>query len=122
MKQIIIIIGIAVIIMLVSMTLLAAQSKMDRMDELTRAVSAATKQTVTESQIYGQEQIKSDKEMVAQFMQFLSTSINSNGEVYVEVMGVNYKEGLLDVLVKEKFKYFNGKTDTICVRKCAIYE
>lgn len=122
MKQLIIVIGISVIIMIVSMTLLSVQSKTDRMDELYRAVSAATKQTVAESQIRGQEIITSDKEMVAQFMQILSTGINSTGEVSIEVMGVNYQEGLLDVLVKEKFKYFNGKTDTISVRKCAIYE
>ncbi|MFQ9514755.1 MAG: hypothetical protein ACLRZ9_02900 [Eubacterium sp.] len=122
MKQIIIIMGMAVIALIVSMTLLSKESRMDRQDELNRAVSAAVKQTVDASQIYNQKEITSDKEMVAQFIQIMSTNMNSDSDVSIEVMGVNYKEGMLDVLVTEKFKYYNGKNDTVSVRKCAIYE
>lgn len=108
--------------MLVSMSLLSVHSRMDRMDELNRVVSAAVKQTVDASQIYGQKEITTDKEMVAQFIQIMSTGMVNDGDIYVEVMGADYKEGMLDVLVKEEFRYFNGKKDTISIRKCAIYE
>lgn len=122
MKQMMLAIGLAVIIILVAMSLLSVESKMDRQDELNRAVSAAVKQTVDASQVYGQTEITSDREMVAQFLQIMSTSLNNDGDVSVEVMGADYKEGMLDVLVKEEFYYFNGKKDTVSVRKCAIYE
>lgn len=122
MKQIIIIMGMAVIAMIVSMILISKESKMDRQDELNRAVSAAVKQTVKASQVYNQKDITSDKEMIAEFIQIMSTNINSDSDVSVEVMGVDYKEGMLDVLVTEKFQYLNGKSDTVSVRKCAIYE
>lgn len=122
MKQIIIVIGMAVIVMIVSMTLLSAESKIDRQDELNRAVSAAVKQTVAASQIENQKEITSDKEMVAQFIQLMSTNMSSQGDISIEVMGVDYKEGMLDVLVTQKFNYLTGKEEQVSVRKCAIYE
>lgn len=122
MKQVIIVIGLSVIVMIVSMTLLSEESRMDRQDELNRAVSAAIKQTVAESQIENQQEITSDKEMVAQFIQIMSTNMNSEGDISVEVMGADYKEGMLDVLVTQTFNYLNGKEGTVSVRKCAIYE
>lgn len=115
-------IGLAVIVMIVSMTLLSEESKADRQDELNRAVSAAVKQTVAASQIENQKEITSDKEMVAQFIQIMSTGMNSRGDISVEVMGADYKEGMLDVLVTQKFRYLNGKEGSVAVRKCAIYE
>lgn len=122
MKQIIIVIGMAVIVMIVSMTLLSAESKIDRQDELNRAVSAAVKQTVAASQIENQKEITSDKEMVAQFIQLMSTNMSSQGDISIEVMGVDYKEGMLDVLVTQKFNYLTEKEAQVSVRKCAIYE
>ena len=122
MKQAIIVIGIAVLVMLVSLTLLSVESRMDRQDELDRVVSAAVKQTVKDSQIKYQVSITSDKEMVAQFIQNMCTSITSDGDLQVEVMGVDYKEGMLDVLVTERFSYLNGKEAKITTRKCAIYQ
>lgn len=122
MKQIIMIIGLSVIAMIVSMTLLSEESRADRQDELNRAVSAAVKQTVATSQIENQEEITSDKEMVAQFIQIMSTNICSEGDISVEIMGADYKEGMLDVLVTQTFDYLNGKKGSVSVRKCAIYE
>lgn len=122
MKQAIIVIGIAVLIMIVSLTLLSVQSKTDRQDELDRVVAAAVKQTVKDSQVENQKSITSNKEMVAQFIQNVCTGISSDGDIQVKVMGVDYKEGMLDVLVTEKFSYLNGKQAKISTRKCAIYQ
>lgn len=108
--------------MIVSVTLISVQSEMDRQDELNKAVSAAVKQTVEASQIENQKDITSDKELVAHFIQIMSTNMNSQGDISVEVMGVDYKEGMLDVLVTQKFSYLNGKEAEVSVRKCAIYE
>lgn len=122
MKQIIIVIGLTVIIMIVSTTLLSAESKIDRQDELNRAVSAAVKQTVEMSQIENQKEITSNKEMVARFIQTMILNMSSQGDISVEVMGADYKEGMLDVLVTQKINYLNGKEDKVSIRKCAIYE
>ena len=122
MKQFITIIGIAVIVTLISMTILSEQSRNSRQDELDKAVSGAVKQTVKASHADGQRAITSDKAMVAHFVNVISSNIKSDGKISVKVLGVNYKDGLLDVKVSETFKYLNGKEKTITVRKCAVYE
>lgn len=122
MKQVIIIISMVVISMITSMILLSSESKSDRQTELNQAVSAAVKQTVSDSQISGQKIITSNSEMVAHFVQLLSINLNSDSDISMEVMGVDYKEGMLDVLVTAQFQYSNGKNGTVSVRKCAIYE
>lgn len=116
MKQIIITIGMAVIIMLVSLTLVSVESKETREAELNRGVAAAVKQTVSESKKDGQQSIKSNSDMVAQFINTLCVSLGSDGDISVEVMGVNYIEGMLDVLVTESFNYPNGRNGKIRVR------
>lgn len=122
MKQVIIIMGMSVIIMLVSLTIMSVESKSDRQDQLNRAVSAAVKQAVGQSQKEDQTSIKSNDDMVAEFLQIMFTSLNSDGDLSVEVMGADCKEGMLDVFVTQKYKYLNGRTGEIKTRKCAIYE
>lgn len=122
MKQFVIIIGLAVLVMITTLCLQAVESKADRKDELERMVSAAVKQTVKESVDKKQTTITSDKEMVAYFINNLSLTYKADGDLTIKVMDADYKEGLLDIIVVEKFKYSNGKTKTIDVRKCAIYQ
>lgn len=122
MKQIIITIGITAATLIISLTLISKESEMDRNDELNRAVSAAVKQTVSDSQVLGQTEIASNEDMAAHFIQIMSINMNSNSDITVEVMGADYQEGMFDVLVTGKFKYANGKEGEVSVRKCAIYE
>lgn len=122
MKQIIITIGMTALVMLISLTLISEESRMDRKDELNRAVSAAVKQTVQDSQLLNQKEITSNEEMVAHFIQIMSVNISSDSDIIIEVLGADYVEGMLDVLVTEAFKYANGKDGEVSVRKCAIYE
>ena len=122
MKQTVIVSGFIVVILITALTILSVESKQDRKDELERVVAAAVKQTVKDSQIKEQKIIKSDKDMIANFVQNVCISLKAKGDISVKVMGVYYKEGLLYVYVLEKFEYLTGKNGTVSVRKCAIYE
>ena len=122
MKQTVIVSGFIVVILITALTILSVESKQDRKDELERVVAAAVKQTVKDSQIKEQKIIKSDKDRIANFVQNVCISLKAKGDISVKVMGVDYKEGLLDVYVLEKFEYLTGKNGTVSVRKCAIYE
>lgn len=122
MKQLIIIIGIGIVIMLASMSVLSIEGKTERRTELERAVSTAVKQTVSYSQIQEQKEITSNDEMIAFFIQLLATNLNAECDVEIEIMGVDYMEGMLDVMVTERFNYINGNDGSIRVRKCAISE
>lgn len=121
MKQFIIIIGIVVIAMITSLTLLSQESLADRQDELNRATSAAAKQTVKTSQLQKQRDITSNEKMAIYFAATLSSNIKSDGKINIKIISADYKEGLIDVIVTETFQYPNGKTAKIKVRKCAIY-
>ncbi len=107
-------------ILLGSMIVMSVDSKTERKQELNRVVSAAVKQTVSHSQIDNQKEITSNDEMLAHFTQLLALGLSNDGDVEIEVMGINYQEGLLDVIVTEKYKYLNGNNGVISVRKCAI--
>ena len=122
MKQFIIVIGLVVISMMVAMTLLSVQSKSDRQSDLDRAVAASVKHTVKHSQGSSEKEIKSNKDMVAYFVNILCANIKSEGKINVKVMGVDYKYGMLDVKVTQTFDYLNGKEGKVVARKCAIYE
>ena len=122
MKQFIIIVGIAVITMITAMTLMSQEGRISRKDELNRATSAAIKQTVKKSQSNIQKEIKNDKDMVSYFTAALCSQIKSDGDIEIKVLGVDYQEGMLDVVVTERFDYLNGKEGIIKVRKCAIYD
>ncbi len=117
MKQTVIVSGFIVVILITALTILSVESKQDRKDELERVVAAAVKQTVKDSQIKEQKIIKSDKDMIANFVQNVCISLKAKGDI-----SVDHKEGLLDVYVLEKFEYLTGKNGTVSVRKCAIYE
>ena len=69
MKQTVIVSGFIVVILITALTILSVESKQDRKDELERVVAAAVKQTVKDSQIKEQKIIKSDKDMIANFVQ-----------------------------------------------------
>lgn len=122
MKQIIITIGITVVVTITAMIILSVEGKEIRRDELNRAVSTSVKKTVKDSQIEEQTAIKSNDEMIAYFIQLLSVNVTGKGDMEIEVMEADYQEGMLDVLVTEKYKYVNGKSGKILVRKCAIAE
>lgn len=122
MKQITIIIGLIVSMVISSMVLFTIETKSARKSELYRATSAAVKQTVRTSQIDGQKEISNDDSMVNYFTNTLLKSIQSEGDIEIEIMGVDYKEGMIDVIVTERYKYATGKEAEISVRKTAILE
>ena len=122
MKQTIISVSIAVLIIVVSITLISIDVRSARKTELERAVSAAVKQTVEMSRDERHDMMNSDREMAAEFVHILSLNISSKSDISVEVMGIDHSEGMLDVLVTEKFNFPDGNTEEISVRKCAISE
>lgn len=121
-KQLTVIMGLIVSMVISGLAILTIETKSARESELYRTVSAAAKQTVKISQIDGQKEIASNDDMVNYFINTFLKSIQSDGDVAIEIMGVDYKEGLLDVIVTEKYKYVTGRDGEILVRKTAILE
>lgn len=111
-----------VVILVCGMTIMAVNNKSTRQDELEYAVSAAVQQTLKEAKASTNYRSLSQEKVKAMFIQNLFMNIQSEGNIEVEFYGIDYRFGLLDVKVTEKFEYVGGKEGEISVRKTAIYE
>lgn len=120
MKQISIVIGLIVSVMIVSMTIMALEEKSSRETELNRAVAAAVKQTVKASCGKNKE-INSNDDMINFCMNNIAYNVSGTSDYEIEVMSVDYKEGMLDIIVTEKYTNVVGKEKKITIRKAAIY-
>ena len=120
MKQISIVIGLIVSVMIVSMTIMALEENSSRETELNRAVAAAVKQTVKASCGKNKE-INSNDDMINFCMNNIAYNVSGTSDYEIEVMSVDYKEGMLDIIVTEKYTNVVGKEKKITIRKAAIY-
>lgn len=95
-----------------------------RSDELNTAVDvamAATQKALLEKR----DTITNNEEYIAEFNQNLLVQIDSDSDVEVIVYTADYEKGLLDVEVKEKFRYiFDGseKTREYSTRRTSIID
>ena len=110
-----------VVVLICGMTIISINDRSTRKDELEYAVSAAVQQSVKMCHLESGS-IGSEEMMKTVFIQNLCTNIQSEGSIEVSFYGIDYKQGLLDVEVTEKFEYPGGNKGSITVRKAAIYE
>ena len=108
MKQISIVIGLIVSVMIVSMTIMALEEKSSKETELNRAVATAVKQTVKASCGKNKE-INSNDDMINFCMNNIAYNVSGTSDYEIEVMSVDYKEGMLDIIVTEKLYKCSGK-------------
>ena len=119
MKQISIVIGLIVSVMIVSMTIMALEEKSSKETELNRAVATAVKQTVKAS--CGKNKEINSNDMINFCMNNIAYNVSGTSDYEIEVMSVDYKEGMLDIIVTEKYTNVVGKEKNITIRKAAIY-
>lgn len=92
-----------------------------KIQELRRVVSMALDQT-QRVQIDQRYVIASNDEYIAEFSLNLIRLLQSSQDIDIEVYGVDYQKGLLDVCVKRKIYYPLNKVRTLSVRKTSIIE
>ncbi len=120
MKQIAIVIGLIVSFMITSMTIMALEENSSRETELNRAVAAAVKQTVKVSQ-NKKAKFKNNEDMMNFCLNNIAYNVSGTSDYEIEVISADYKEGMLDIIVTEKYTSVAGKEKQIIVRKSAIY-
>lgn len=103
-----------------------------RFDELSRISSLA----MTNTQILAEEAIEdeyyltnnarvqfmSDDEYVNCYIDNLKSLITSKSKYSVEVMGVDHKRGLLDLMIYAKYKRLDGSIKVIKTRKTSVID
>lgn len=90
-----------------------------RKTELTMDVSNAVEQTLDSMK---EIKYESREQMAQAFVRDLKEQMTSDGEIEVDVIGIDHVNGMLDVNVRETYRASDGKKKTIEVRKTAVLE
>lgn len=111
-----VIIFIFSVLIAICITQKSVQSK-----ELYRIVSNAMQET-QRVKADARYSISSNEEYLAEFSQHLMRLSSSCDDLKIEVYGIDYESGLLDVCVKTNVNYITGKNEELKVRKTSIVD
>lgn len=132
MRLIVRIYGMCMIFVLSAMIFLQMMSFNVRRDELINCTSMAMSSTQIviqeqiEDDLYGTEtrrkDITSNEEYLEEFATNFYKLVSTNSNFHIDVYGIDYTKGFLDVEVTSSFPMFLGGTKTITSRKTSIVD
>lgn len=122
MKNAIIGITMIIVICLLSLIHMSITTENVRQNELDKSMNTAIRTTMDMSKVKKTYEISSEEELMAEFNRNLLSQIHSDSDIEVQVMGINLKEGLLDIKVVSKFKYPTGAKGQVESRKTIIFD
>lgn len=118
------IIGATMIIVMVLLSLIhmSITTTDVRQSELDKALNSAVRTTMEIAKTKETYPIETEEEFIAEFNKNLLSSISSDSDIEVQVMGVDLEEGMLDVKVISKFKFPTGADGQVSSRKTVILD
>jgi len=118
------IIGATMIIVMVLLSLIhmSITTTDVRQNELDKALNSAIRTTMEIAKTKETYPIETEEEFIAEFNKNLLSSISSDSDIEVQVMGVNLEEGMLDVKVISKYKFPTGAEGKVYSRKTLILD
>lgn len=122
MKTAIVSCVLAFLIIITSLILLTIYEQNTRQNELEDSLSVAIEQSLENLKTKQNYSIANTDEFVADFIQNLIVSIESDSDIKVEILNVDFEKGLLDVNVVETFIQPNGSKNNVSCRKTVILE
>lgn len=122
MKTAIISCVLVLLLIITSLILFTIYGQNTRKNEVEDSLSIAVEQSLETLKIKKTYNINNTEEFVADFLQNLLISIESDSEVEVNILSVDVEKGLLDVEVIETFSQPNGSTKSVSCRKTVILE
>ncbi len=111
----------AIIIIQCFFITLAVLSKSSRQTEVDLALNNAMYQSlkVTDDKRYP---INSNEDLISEFSQNFVIQINSYSDVEINIFGIDYINGFLDVEVVLHYTYTNGQSDHVTSRRSMIID
>lgn len=97
-------------------------SKNTREQELQLTLKNAVTDTLEVLFIHKTYKIHNVEELMADFCTSLMLSLNAGGDITVNLIGVDYENGLIYMEVKSEFRFPNGRKKEISCRKLVILE
>lgn len=122
MKNAIIASVLILMLIITSLILFTIYNENTRQNELEDSLSIAVEQSLENLKLNKSYSINNTDEFVADFLENLLVSIESDSDVTVEILSVDIEKGLLDVNVIETYKQPNGSVKSISCRKTVIME
>lgn len=122
MRTIVTTCGMVLIIVIVSLINFNTESESLRQSEAITALKEAVEDALEVVSIKSMYTISDEQQLIDELLRNIALRINSNSNVTVKVLGVNLDEGMLDVLIKENFKYQTGKSGQVSYRTTIIIE
>lgn len=122
MKNVIIASGLVLIIILTAVISLTVYSHNTRQNEVEEALAVAVEQALENLKISPEYPVQNEKEFLADFVQRLVLGLNSDSDITVNILAVDYEKGLLDVEVVETYQQLIGKRGTASYRKTVILD
>lgn len=122
MKTVIISCVLVFLLIITSLILFTVYGQNTRQNELEDSLSIAVEQSLENLKINKSYSVNNTEEFIADFLENLLISIESDSDIKVEILSVDVEKGLLDVNVIETFSQPNGSTKSISCRKTVILE
>ena len=122
MKNAIIACVLILLFIISALIMLTVYNQNTRQNELEDSLSAAVEQTLENLKIKKNYSIDNTDEFIADFLENLLVSIESDSDIKVEILSVDIEKGLLDVCVTETYRQPNGSMKDIRCRKTVILE
>jgi len=114
--------GLAVMAIITILILFTVYGQNTRQNELEDSLSMAVEQTIENLKVEKHYDIADKDELIADLNQNLVLSLESDSEVEVRVLAVDYEKGLIDVEVIETYKQPNKTTGKAVCRKTIVVD
>ncbi|BFL47211.1 hypothetical protein C3B58_06860 [Lactonifactor longoviformis] len=110
------------LLVLTGAAVLTVHGRSIRKSEMEESAAIAIEQSMEILYADQTYEIRNETELVADFLINLCCQIESYGDIEISVMNVDYEKGMLELLLKEKYRHFTGKEGVITCRRAVILE
>ena len=108
---------IGVIILFIVMTI---GGKTNRSMELKSNMPSAVETALESSMVKQNYEVNNNSELLADYAETMAMAVDSNADLGIDVMNINYAQGLLSVKTSEKFKHPNGNDGSVSDQRTVI--
>lgn len=102
--------------------IMAITSTSARTTEGEKSLAAAVEQSMKQIKAEEGYSIENYEEWLADFSQDLLKQVSSDSDINVDVLAADVADGVLDILVTEKYMTVNGKEKEAACRKTVLFE
>lgn len=122
MKKIVIAMTLVTCVIVSIFIILTTNGRTMRKKEIRKGLTEAVESTLNEVFLKHTYSIHNTEEFIADFLQYMSVKLNSNSEVTVNVLDIDYEKGMVALEVISTFKHANGAEGVVSVQKTVLLE